>query len=280
MIYSLLLILSLLIIPQSAECKGKIRGQEDINLNYKVVDMVMSKNNLYVYVLSDDGYVHIYKQGWVEVASLKIGSNFKKIATTDTNDELFAIDKEGKLKVIRISFQREIDTSNSPFKGNPNAPVEIVVFSDFQCPYCATVKQTLESILRRFPDKIKIVFKHCPLGYHNNAVEAAQAAVAAGIQGKFWEFHDLLFENQKDLSPQKIMEIAEALGLDMEKFKKDKTSPQVTAVISRDVNQAKALEIRGVPAVFINGEPQDNTKEESLSKEIEEKIRLLSDHKR
>lgn len=271
----ILLIFGLILIPEVGQCKGQIRSQEEIKLNYKVIDMAMSKNGKYGYVLSEDGILRIYKAGWAEIASINIGQNVTKIVVADRDDELFTVDKSGKLKLLRLSFQRDIDTTNSPFKGNQKAPIEIVVFSDFECPHCANVAKTLDKLLEKFPDKVKIVFKHCPLSYHKTALEAAQAAVAAGIQGKFWEFHDLLFESQKELSSQRIQEIAQALNLNMERFNKDRLSPEVINIVSRDVSQARGLDIKGVPAVYINGEPQDNTQEDALIKEIQEKLKVM-----
>ncbi len=270
--YFLVALLCLLVFAQDGECKGQVRSHEEVKIASKAVDMAMSRNGNYTYVLSEDGVLHIYKKGWVEIASMNIGAAVTKITASDRDDELFTIDKGGKLKILKISFPRDIDTSNSPIKGSPKAPIEIIVFSDFECPYCSNLAKILDKVLVRFPDKVKIIFKHCPLGYHKNAVEAAQAAIAAGIQGKFWEYHDLLFEHQKELSPQKLQELAEALGLNMEKFNKDRSSPEVTAIISRDVSQARALEIRGVPAVYINGVFQENTQEEALIKELESKL--------
>lgn len=272
-VHIILLLLGLVFIPDVAQSKGQIRSQDEIKLNYKVIDMAMSRNGKYGYVLSEDGILRIYKAGWAEIASINIGQNVSKIIVADRDDEIFTIDKAGKLKLLRLSFQRDIDTSNSPFKGNQKAPIEIVVFSDFECPHCANVAKTLDRLLEKFPEKVKIVFKHCPLSYHKTALEAAQAAVAAGIQGRFWEFHDLLFESQKELSSQKIQEIAQALNLNMERFNRDRQSPEVINIVSRDVGQAKGLDIRGVPAVYINGEPQDNTQEEALIKEIQERLK-------
>jgi protein-disulfide isomerase len=265
-------VLILLLLASDGYPKGEVKNQEEIKISFKAVDMFLSRNGRYAYVLAQDGHLHIFKSGWVEVASINLGKGVLGIRQADRDDEIFVIDKDGRLKMMRLGFPKDIDTSNAPFKGNPKAKVEVVVFSDFECPYCASLSKVLDKVAERYNDKIKLIFKHCPLGYHKMALEAAQAAVAAGLQGKFWEFHDLLFENQKDLSSTKIQEIASALGLDMEKFKKDKGSPEVMSFISRDVNQAKALEVRGVPAVFINGEYLEDTKEESLIKEIEQRL--------
>jgi protein-disulfide isomerase len=108
-------------------------------------------------------------------------------------------------------------------------------------------------VLEKNPSSVKLVFKHFPLGYHKFAMNAAIAALAAEKQGKFWEFHDLLFKNYKSLNEQKVKEFALQLNLNMEKFEKDQKDPALKAMINRDVSEGKRVGVRGTPAVFING---------------------------
>lgn len=108
-------------------------------------------------------------------------------------------------------------------------------------------------MLEKYPDKIKIAFKHFPLKNHSFARQAAIASVSAGEQGKFWEFHDSLFENVSQLNNDKVREIAENLGLDMERFAKSLKDPEIAAFIESDVRDAAAAGVRGTPTVFING---------------------------
>jgi protein-disulfide isomerase len=192
--------------------KGSVKSVEDVKINFKATDLALSKNGRYAYVLSQDNRLHVFKSGWQEVASFPLPKGVTGIRVADRDDEIFVIDREGRLKTIKLNFPKDIDTANSPFRGNPKAPLEIVVFSDFECPHCSNVAKVLDRISEKFKDKVKIVFKHCPLGYHKSALEASQAAIAAGIQGKFWEYHDLLFEHQKELTPEKILELASALA--------------------------------------------------------------------
>ena len=110
-------------------------------------------------------------------------------------------------------------------------------------------------MLEKFQGKIKIVFKSYPLTSHKNAREAAAAAIAAFRQGRFWEFHNLLFENQKALSPEKIRDLAKKAGLDMNRFEKEIQDPSVQQIIDRDIEEAKEAGVRGVPAMFLNGQP-------------------------
>ncbi len=105
----------------------------------------------------------------------------------------------------------------------------------------------------KYPNDVKLVIKHFPLSIHDYARKAAIAALAAGKQGKFWEFHEKLFANQKDLNDTKVEAIAGELGLDMEKFKKDLQDPAIASVIDRDMNDGLKANVQGTPSIFING---------------------------
>jgi protein-disulfide isomerase len=142
---------------------------------------------------------------------------------------------------------------NDAYKGNKNAKVTIVEFSEFQCPFCSRVNPTMNRIMKEYSKDVKIVFKHNPLSFHKDAPLAAQAALAAGKQGKFWEMHDILFKNQRKLKPDNINSYAKEIGLDMGKFNTDLNSPSIKKQIADDQAQARELKARGTPHFFVNG---------------------------
>jgi protein-disulfide isomerase len=111
----------------------------------------------------------------------------------------------------------------------------------------------LEQVLEKNPNQVKLVFKNFPIRNHKFAMPAAIAALAAERQGKFWEFHDLLFKDYNRLNEQKVKEIAQKLKLDMDKFDKDRKDPQIKAMINRDVAEGNRAGVRGTPTVFVNG---------------------------
>jgi len=111
----------------------------------------------------------------------------------------------------------------------------------------------LEQVLEKNPNQVKLVYKNFPLRNHKFAMPAAIAALAAEKQGKFWEFHDLLFKDYNRLNEQKIKEIAQQLNLDMEKFEKDRKDPRIRAMINRELSEGNRAGVRGTPTVFING---------------------------
>ena len=146
-----------------------------------------------------------------------------------------------------------VDTKGSPAIGPENAPVTIVEFSDFQCPFCGRVGPTLKRIKKEYGDQVRIVFKHQPLDFHAKAPAAHAAAEAAHRQGKFWEMHDKIFADQKAMSPEKYVEYATELELDLEQFQKDVASAEVKSRIDADKLQAAKLGSSGTPGFFVNG---------------------------
>lgn len=146
-----------------------------------------------------------------------------------------------------------IDVSESPVKGAPMAKVTIVEFSDFECPYCGSAHPILSNVLAEFGGKVNLVFKNFPLDAHKNAQPAARAAVAAQAQGKFWEMADQLFQHQRELSSEKIRELAGKTGLDMERFDADLASEQIQARVERDKKEGLGLDVQGTPTFFVNG---------------------------
>tara|TARA_Y100000780_G_scaffold208381_1_gene205309 strand:+ start:1105 stop:2187 length:1083 start_codon:yes stop_codon:yes gene_type:complete len=153
-------------------------------------------------------------------------------------------------------FRVNIDTTDSPMFGNVEAPITLIEFSDFECPYCQSFIATLEQIKDEYPNEVKIIFKQFPLNdIHPNAQKAAEASLCAHEQGKFWEAHDLYFAEQDRLEVANLEEKAERLGLDTLAFSACLESGEYADVISADVSQGTAVGVNGTPAIFINGRP-------------------------
>jgi protein-disulfide isomerase len=151
------------------------------------------------------------------------------------------------------SKQHDVNVTGAPIRGDQNAKVTIVAFSDFQCPFCNRVNPTLAKLLETYPGRVRIAFKHLPLRIHPDAPAAHAAAEAAHRQGKFWEMYDKIFANQRELSPAKFQQYAKELGLDLAKFDKDVADAGVKQRIDADTKEADKLGVAGTPAFFING---------------------------
>ena len=142
--------------------------------------------------------------------------------------------------------------STGPSKGPAGGSVTIVEFSDFQCPYCKTATATLEQVQRAYPDQVRLVFKHSPLPIHPEAFMAAQAAVCAEEQNKFWEYHDRLFSSS-DFSRQALKSYANELKLDSKSFETCLESEASRTAVSKDLQEAKKIGVQGTPTFVING---------------------------
>ncbi|HUB06729.1 MAG TPA: DsbA family protein, partial [Myxococcales bacterium] len=147
----------------------------------------------------------------------------------------------------------QVVIGDAPTRGPASAPVTLVEFAEFQCPFCGRVEPTLRRLRALYGDQIRLVWKNQPLPFHPNALPAAQAAVAAGLQGRFWEMHDRMFDHQQDLGEASYRAWAVELGLDLARFDRDRASPEVEATIERDEAEGKALGAGGTPTFFVNG---------------------------
>jgi protein-disulfide isomerase len=128
-------------------------------------------------------------------------------------------------------------------------------------------------VLGKYPQEVKLVYKNFPLALHRFARKAAIAALAANKQGRFWEFHHKLFENQKTLDDGKIQEIAGKMGLDMERFTRDMTNPALQRLIIRDAQDGQRAGVRGVPAIFVDGKLVKNQSLQGLEEMIKAELK-------
>ncbi|MBD2451362.1 thioredoxin domain-containing protein [Nostoc sp. FACHB-152] len=167
--------------------------------------------------------------------------------------------QQAQLKQAQQAFLQDLKTNpqavigNSPKTGPADSKIVLVEFSDFQCPYCAEAHKILKSVLEKHKDNLTLVYKHFPItSSHPEAIPAAQAAWAAQQQGKFWEYHDALFTNQKQLGEALYLDIAKKLNLDLQKFNSDRKLA-ITA-IGQDIQLAEKLGIMGTPFLVIKSE--------------------------
>jgi protein-disulfide isomerase len=147
----------------------------------------------------------------------------------------------------------DVKVGDAPVKGSASAPVTVVAFSDFQCPFCSRAVPTLKQIEEQYPGKVRIAFKQLPLPFHDKAHLAAEAALAANEQGKFWQMHDKLFANQQALDRPSLETYAQELGLDMTKFKAALDSGKFKAKVDADAKEGAGVGATGTPTFFING---------------------------
>ena len=143
--------------------------------------------------------------------------------------------------------------SHDPIRGDTSAPVTIVEFSDYQCPFCARVNPTIAKVREAYGNKVRIVFKDFPLANHPQAPKAAEAAHCAGDQGKYWEMHDKLFSDQRALEAAGLKASAAALGLNMAKFNQCLDSGTYKAIVQEDLELGEKMGVNSTPTLYING---------------------------
>ncbi len=185
----------------------------------------------------------------VVIASLKAGKSEKE-ALADAEASRFAHPPEHKVLEDPI----EIPTAGAPETGPDNAPITLVEFTDFQCPYCAMATPQLQAILKAYPKDVRLFFKQFPLDIHSQAAFAAAASVAAQKQGKFWEMHDALFASHNDLRRPTVLALASAIGLDMKRFEADVDSPEVRKAVAHDTEDGNSIGVMSTPTIFIDGQ--------------------------
>lgn len=223
-------------------------------MDTKPLAFVQTLDNRRVYVLGDDSKVHIFSSAkGRELGTIPVDKSVTAIDIAPRGERLYLLNPEDKtFTSIAVNFTVNIDVTGSPFLGNAKAPVTLVLFSDFQCPYCRKLQPLLHQVLQRNPNTVKIVFKNLPLPMHKMAQPAALAALAAQDQGKFWPMHDALFALEK-LDLETINGAARKIGLDMKKFKKDLGSQNTRERLTKDLVDADRAGVRGTPTLFING---------------------------
>lgn len=237
---------------------GAIGVAPQNDIQQKVIDFVRSQTGETVTVVSSE-----MKNGLYEVVVSYQGQNVPIYVTSDGKALVQGVATFEELDQIAQQQEGigssvvEVSSDDDAVKGNANAKVTIVEFSDFECPFCGKFyEETYPLILKNYVDtgKVKIVFRDFPLtSIHPNAQKAAEATECAAEQGKFWEMHDKLFENQDSLSVDDLKKYAADLKLNTATFNSCLDSGKMTAEVEKDAQEGMSYGVTGTPAFFING---------------------------
>jgi len=173
--------------------------------------------------------------------------------------------------VVRVA----VSTDGAPIRGAAAAPVTLVEFSDFHCPFCNRAQATLKQVLEHYPGKVRLVYRDFPLDrLHPQASQAAEAARCANDQGKFWEYHDVLYTNAPRGASEDLHRYAEQVGLDVPKFDQCVSTGAHRAGVQRDMEEGSRLGVTGTPAFFVNGRPLQGAQPlDTFVRVIEEELR-------
>ncbi|PIO00400.1 hypothetical protein COT72_01700 [archaeon CG10_big_fil_rev_8_21_14_0_10_43_11] len=257
----------------------------DVSVNKQILEQYTSQSGMSIVeqsidALSEEARAYIEKYGITKIPTFILDKNASSIASlmqvwpsvgdvasdgtlVFRSPEIFednyqTVEQDGSFTLVEYVEPRYNVTldADDPIKGDPMAPVTIVEFSDFQCPYCATFyKSTLQQIESEYVDtgNVRVVFKDYPLSFHENAQKAAEAAQCAHDQDMFWQMHDTLFENQANLTILELKAYASGLGLDMDAFNACLDNSENAAEVAADMAEGIAQGVGGTPAFFVNG---------------------------
>ena len=190
----------------------------------------------------------------------------------------YALDKRGiSLEAARAEMEADnkvwdIPDEDSPVFGNTTNPkLTIVEFTEFQCPYCSRIAPVMQDLNKKYPDKIKFVYKHFPLSFHSHAKAAAAASIAAQKQGKFWEDRYALASHSRELGDSIYVAVAKDVGLNIDQFKKEMVlDSAMSARIDKDFQLGVKVGVQGTPNFYINGKRQDRFSPDLVEKMLKE----------
>lgn len=247
--------------------------QNEWKLPASPMAVVYSLDRKHIFILTNEHQVLIYDPAGQLEGSIPVPDGVIGMDIAPRGENLYLVDSEKRtLTTLAIDYIQSINIAGSPFRGKENAPVTIVEFSDFECPYCQQAVPLLAEILKKNPDTVKLVFKNMPLGSHQYAELAAGAALAAKEQGKFWEFHDELFA-AKELNETTIQTIAGRLHLDIARFKADMISAKTQKSLEQDLVDADSAGVDGTPAIFVNGRALKSRSLQAMQKLIDDELK-------
>jgi protein-disulfide isomerase len=248
------LILALgLVAPALAEIHTNLA--KTIDLPAAAKDVALAEGGKKIFVLLPNGQVQILSPAGKLLNSFEVAKDAESLTVSPKGNRVFVTaGGGGEIQLVDVTYTFNLPVGTSPAKGPADAPITIIEFSDFQCPYCAKSGPLLEKVMAAYPGKVRLVFKQFPLRMHKFAEKAAIASLAARNQDKFWPMHDKLFENFRALNDAKIKQIAAEVGLDIARFEKDIANPALRQEMIADMQLGQKSGVRGTPTVFLNGQ--------------------------
>ena len=183
------------------------------------------------------------------------------------------LQKQEKLRQpLSDDLAKKIGAADAPSFGPADAKVTLVLFSDFECPYCSMAAETLDTLKEKYEGRVRFVFRQFPLSFHKNAQLAAEASLAAHAQGKFWAFHDKVFKNQDKLGREGLEAVAQEVGLDMAAFKKALDEHTYADAVKKDMTMAEDVPVGGTPTIVVGTKRVENPSVEAISETIDAQL--------
>lgn len=269
----MLILISCLLVTQTYAEDIDWRMIKEINLNDHPIDIAISPDGSFIFILTANAVLVYGRVDDKIVNRIPVDKGFDKISFSKASNEFILTSTTSKtLNILKILPVSQINIDGLPYSGPENAPVTLIVFDDYSCSACAVLERVMKDVLQIYPAEVKLVVKHYPNTNHPFSEKAAAAARAAHSQGKFWEFHQALFEKQASLNDDTIQAIATQLSLDVTKFNQDLNSQKIKAMVDRDLSEGRQLGIKGTPTIFINGKYLEGKSAEAITDMIEAEL--------
>ena len=247
-------------LPAAEDLRGMMKDEATKVVEAKAVALQEQQEQLAQKVAATEAYEQRISELEKQLASLSAELVSVESQVAEAQVDIEELQKEQFKPTPSVNPGRpdstgyyKVEVGDAQARGPEDALITIVTWSDFQCPYCNRVSPTIDALRKDYGQDLRYVFKHNPLSFHTNARPAAIAAEAAGEQGKFWEMHDKLFANQRDLTEKNFIAWARELGLDVKKFKRDLDNAAIAERVDRQQKEGMALGARGTPSFFVNG---------------------------
>ncbi len=238
----------------------EILGQEAAARGMTAEELLMAEVESKVAAVSDADVDAFYEENKARIPRPKdqVAEQIRRYLEQQRQQELrqtFLASLEAKYGVVRMlePLRLEVESAGHPAVGAPDAPITIVEFSDFECPFCSRLNPTLDEIKANYAGKVRLVFRQFPLAMHQNAQKAAEASLCAHDQGQFWPMHDKLFADQRGLAVEQLKAKAAELGLDSAQFAQCLDSGQHAERVRADLRAGASAGVSGTPAMFVNG---------------------------
>jgi len=253
-----------------------IQPLKSIPLGSTPQDVVATADGKRIYVLTSASQVEVYTTAGQLIGAIPVDKTIDGIIPQGPDRLLLKSSSTSSLTLAHLEISEDIEVGSASTLGPVDAPVTIVVFDDFECPYCAKAVPLLKKAQQAHPEMSRLVYKNFPLKMHRNAELAAIAGLAAERQDKFWPLHDLLFEHFNKLNPQKINALALQAGLDMPRFKQDLKDPALKRQVQDDIRQGRDVGVRGTPTIFVNGRRLNERSFAELDRMIKEELNRIN----
>jgi thiol-disulfide isomerase/thioredoxin len=276
LLLSLGLIAALLLGTGPALAKTEWKLDPVVELDEKPIDTALTADGKKAYILTKKNIL-IYGVGEGRIIdTIPLEKKYNSISVAPKGDVLLLTRGsmfEKTISKITISQTFDIPIGTSPIIGPADARVTLVVFSDFQCPYCSKEFPVIEQLLKKYPNDLNVVFKHFPLRSHKFAPQASIAALAAEKQGEYLELSREMYKNYRSLNETTLNKYAKEVGLDLEKFEQDRKNKAFKQQLQRDRQLARKVGVRGVPSLYINGQAVKKRSLQGLAAMVDQELK-------